>query len=173
MQKFYRSGILLMVMLVCVGCDQATKTIAQLQLRGTPPISFFNGIFRLEYAENPAAFLNFGDWMPATVRYWFFTVFVALFLLILLCVTLGFSQRMSLLVGIGLALVVGGGLGNLYDRMTNAGLVIDFMNVGIGSLRTGIFNVADMAIMAGEGLILVMLSRPNGMQTNRAQKESI
>jgi signal peptidase II len=173
MQRFYRSGVLLFVMLSCVGCDQATKSIAQLQLRGTPPMSFFHGVFRLEYVENPAAFLSFGAWMPAPVRYWFFTVFVALFLLILLCVTLGFSHRLSLVVGIGLALVVGGGLGNLFDRMTHAGLVIDFMNVGIGSLRTGIFNVADMAIMAGEGLILVMLSRPNGMQTERVQKESL
>lgn len=171
MQRLYRAGILLFVMLACVGCDQATKSIAQLQLRGTPPISFFNGVFRLEYAENPAAFLSFGAWLPANVRYWFFTVFVACFLLILLCYTLGFSHNLSLYVAIGLALVVGGGLGNLFDRITNAGLVIDFMNVGIGSLRTGIFNVADMAIMAGEGLILVMLCRTNGAQTNGAQKE--
>ena len=43
------------------------------------------------------------------------------------------------------ALVVAGGVGNLIDRIA-AGYVIDFMNLGIGSLRTGIFNVADVAI---------------------------
>ena len=34
-------------------------------------------------------------------------------------------------------------------------MVIDFMNVGIGSLRTGIFNVADMAIMLGAGILVL------------------
>jgi signal peptidase II len=46
-------------------------------------------------------------------------------------------------------LIVGGGVSNLIDRLRYGGYVVDFLNVGIGSLRTGIFNVADMAIMAG------------------------
>ena len=40
-------------------------------------------------------------------------------------------------------------MSNLIDRLRYGGYVVDFLNVGIGSLRTGIFNVADMAIMAG------------------------
>jgi signal peptidase II len=51
--------------------------------------------------------------------------------------------------------IVGGGLGNLWDRI-QLGVVRDFMNVGIGSLRTGIFNVADMAITFG-GIALLLL----------------
>lgn len=47
------------------------------------------------------------------------------------------------------ALIIGGGLSNLIDRIINQGAVIDFMNIGVGSLRTGIFNVADVAIMVG------------------------
>ena len=43
----------------------------------------------------------------------------------------------------------GGGVGNLIDRVLFENGVIDFLNVGIGNLRTGIFNVADMAIMTG------------------------
>jgi signal peptidase II len=48
----------------------------------------------------------------------------------------------------GYAFILAGGMSNMIDRVL-AGVVIDFMNIGIGSLRTGIFNVADMAIMAG------------------------
>ena len=55
------------------------------------------------------------------------------------------------------ALLVSGGIGNLIDRVFRDGLVVDFMNLGIGStLRTGIFNVADMAIMAGIFMLLGM-----------------
>jgi signal peptidase II len=51
------------------------------------------------------------------------------------------------------ALFVAGGASNLVDRIAH-GVVIDFMNVGIGPLRTGIFNVADVAIMLGAGILM-------------------
>jgi signal peptidase II len=54
-----------------------------------------------------------------------------------------------------LALVAGGGISNLIDRLLYNGRVTDFLNVGIGGVRTGIFNVADMAIMAGALLLLL------------------
>lgn len=47
------------------------------------------------------------------------------------------------------ALLLAGALGNLIDRVRCDGLVIDFMNLGLGPVRTGIFNVADVAITAG------------------------
>ena len=60
-------------------------------------------------------------------------------------------QRLALL---GAALVVAGGTSNLMDRISY-GMVIDFMNVGIGPVRTGIFNVADMAILLGAGIVVL------------------
>jgi signal peptidase II len=57
---------------------------------------------------------------------------------------------------ISLSLVLGGGIGNLIDRIFNEGRVIDFMNIGIGSLRTGVFNVADIAISCGVVWLLVI-----------------
>jgi signal peptidase II len=56
---------------------------------------------------------------------------------------------------LGGSLIVGGGFSNLVDRIFNRGIVVDFMNMGVGGLRTGIFNVADVAIMAGVGLLLL------------------
>lgn len=46
-------------------------------------------------------------------------------------------------------LILAGGFGNLYDRAINDGRVVDFMLLQLGPLQTGIFNVADIAIMAG------------------------
>jgi signal peptidase II len=60
---------------------------------------------------------------------------------------------------VGLALYLAGGASNLVDRVVR-GSVIDFMNVGVGPLRTGIFNVADVAILAGVG-IFVCTHRPH------------
>jgi signal peptidase II len=50
--------------------------------------------------------------------------------------------------------VCSGGIGNLIDRFCQHGEVTDFLNIGIGSLRTGIFNVADFALLMGVALIL-------------------
>lgn len=59
------------------------------------------------------------------------------------------------------SLVLSGGIGNLLDRLLHDGGVIDFMNVGIGSLRTGIFNVADVCITIGVSLlVLEVFQRP-------------
>ena len=62
-------------------------------------------------------------------------------------------RRWSRVESCGLALFMAGALSNLIDRIA-VGSVIDFMNVGIGPLRTGIFNVADVAIMLGIALVI-------------------
>lgn len=68
---------------------------------------------------------------------------------------------MSLDTVVARSLVLSGGLGNLVDRIINDGRVIDFMNIGIGSLRTGIFNVADVCITVGVVvLVFQALQRP-------------
>lgn len=102
--------------------------------------------------ENTGAFLGLGaDW-PSSLRVGLFTIGNAL--LLLLVVAAGASRQWSRPARIGLALLLAGGASNLVDR-TVQGSVIDFMNVGLGPLRTGIFNVADVAILAGVGLVLL------------------
>jgi len=136
------------VLFFCVGCDQVTKNIARHDLANSNSISFLHDLFRLQYTENPGAFLSMGAGSPQNVKFWIFICFVGIFLtgmLIYLMVSPGNSKTKL----ISLSLVVGGGAGNLIDRIFNEGRVIDFMNIGIGSLRTGIFNVADIAISFG------------------------
>ena len=109
----------------------------------------------LEYAENNGAFLSLGANLDPNTQYWVFTILVSAVLLGLFLFALRFSHKITLPLLIALALYLGGGLGNLIDRFTNNGHVVDFMSVGVGPLRTGIFNVADMAIMAGGIIFLI------------------
>src|SRR5262245_37112551 len=151
--RWYRLMLVSLVLAGTVGCDQATKQLAISQLRDEPAQNFLGGLFRLVFAENPGAFLSLGGSLPPAVRFWFLTAGVGLLLLGTL-IYLVTSRRLGRLQSAALALIVGGGASNWFDRLVNDGHVVDFMNLGIGSLRTGVFNVADVAIMLGGGLLL-------------------
>lgn len=137
-----------------IGCDQATKQIALSTLRTAPPRSYLGDTFRLTYAENPGAFLSLGAALPPFARFWVLNVGVALVLVALLVHTLA-GKHVIASHAAAYALVVGGGLGNWIDRVMRDGVVVDFMNMGIGPVRTGVFNVADVAIMAGAAVLLL------------------
>lgn len=142
---------LLLTIGATIACDRVTKQVAEATLAGRPRLSFLGDTVRLEYAENLGGFLGFGgDWSPAT-RLALLTVATGLLLAIAAAMAIRVRVTGSRLVG--LALFVTGGACNWADRMMR-GSVTDFLNVGIGSVRTGIFNVADMAIMLGVGLVL-------------------
>jgi signal peptidase II len=143
--------VLLVAIVATIGCDRVTKHVAATRLSQGPHRSFLVDTFRLEYAENTGGFLSLGaDW-PRPVRTAIFGAGNAL-LLALFVVALRQGWPTRTILGVGL--FVGGGVSNLLDRIIH-GTVIDFMNVGIGPLRTGIFNVADMAIMFGVAIVLL------------------
>lgn len=137
--------------LTTIGCDQVTKKIAATHLAGAPRHSFLGDTLRLEYAENMGAFLGLGSTWSAEARLLLFVIGSAAGLIAVAVMAL--RQSWANLSLIGLSLVLSGGLSNLVDRVLR-GSVIDFLNVGIGPLRTGIFNVADMALMLGIALVL-------------------
>jgi signal peptidase II len=134
---------------ILVLLDQWTKMLAKRDLQFAPPQVYLDGFFRLEYAENSGAFLSLGSKLPQEVRFWIFIVAVGAFLLGALYY-LYFDKKLDRTTLFSLAIIVGGGIGNLIDRIfrPNHG-VVDFLNVGFGAIRTGIFNIADMAIMLG------------------------
>lgn len=155
MVRLKRVMVLIVVLFLIVGCDQTTKSVAQSQLRDAEPISLFNNMLLFKYAENPGAFLSLGAGLSPAVQQWIFIVVVALILSALLFYILKNLQKFPLMILIALSLFLGGGIGNLIDRLLNEGHVIDFMNIGVGNLRTGIFNVADMALMAGLAIMVL------------------
>ena len=153
--RLTRLGLLLALFVSCVGCDQVTKSIAARALAALPRQSFLGDTVRLEYALNPGAFLGMGGDLSSGARFWGLTVINGALLAVLAYVLI---TRWDMAPGnfAAWALILAGGVGNLIDRVSQHGLVTDFLNVGIGPIRTGIFNVADVSVTAGFALFLVV-----------------
>lgn len=143
---------------ISVVADQFTKYLANQYLIGREPISYLNDFFVLIYSINHGAFLGLGHTLPEHLRTIIFSVLVGIFLIAFTVYAL-LNKSFTTWHNIACGLIISGGFSNLYDRITNNGGVVDFMNMGIGSLRTGIFNVADMAIMAGTFLLIIYTSK--------------
>lgn len=152
--KLGRAAIILLVLFGSIGCDQVTKQTAQHYLEGRGTLSYLGDTFRLTYVINHGAFLGLGSDLPEIARTLIFTGFVSL-LMVGLIVWIVRRPDLSKLALIAFTLVLGGGIGNLIDRIMNNGGVIDFMNLGIGPVRTGIFNVADVWIVVGAALLFL------------------
>ena len=150
--------IFFLVLAACVGCDQASKRVAESLLAGSPTLSFAWDTVRFELVSNPGAFLSLGAELPDGLRKIIFVGLVPL-VLTLVCVYVLRDSPSSPLTIAALGLVAGGGLGNWLDRLLNAGAVTDFVSLGVGRLRTGIFNLADLAVIAGTALLLLSLRR--------------
>lgn len=72
-----------------------------------------------------------------------------------------FSKAASPSSILAYALLLAGGLGNLIDRLMYGGYVVDFINIGIGPLRTGVFNVADVVVVVGALMLFTDMLRAN------------
>lgn len=135
-----------------IGCDRVTKFVATSTLAGAPDRSLLADTVRLTYAENAGGFLSLGAGLPSGVRTALFTVATGVLLAGMAVVAV--RGRHAIWPRFGLALFLAGGLSNWIDRVAR-GSVVDFLNVGVGPLRTGVFNVADVAIMLGAAIIVV------------------
>jgi signal peptidase II len=159
----YKNRVVLILSIVAVSVvlDQITKRMAIAWLMGNPPIIYLDDFFRLQYAENTGAFLGLFGEMSATVRQVLLVGFNSVILAVV-SAFLFFSRDMLKLVTVALALILAGGIGNLIDRVAYSGIVVDFMNMGLPWVsirgwepRTGIFNVADLAIVGGLVLMVI------------------
>lgn len=146
----------LIIVAVCVACDQGVKALAKERLTASPPISLLYGIVRLEYTENPGAILGLGGELPSLARVLFMLVFSGMIFAATLVLSL--NPHYTAIQIFGMALVSAGGIGNFIDRVINNGAVVDFASLGIGPLRTAILNLADIAIFVG-AFVFLLFSR--------------
>ncbi|CAM3843475.1 signal peptidase II [Xenorhabdus thuongxuanensis] len=113
-----------------------------------PLIPYFN----LTYAQNLGAAFSFladkGGWQR-----WFFAL-VAVAITVVLLVMMYRSNAKQKLSNIAYALVIGGALGNLFDRLVH-GFVVDFIDFYVGEWHWPTFNIADSAICIGAALIII------------------
>ena len=166
MEKIHKIGLSILISFFCTGFDRITKDFAQKKLSVASPISMLNDSLRIQYSENIGGMLGIGENLPSQLRIVLFIILVGVVLTAVVVYAIK-ARDLNLAQLVGLLLLVSGGIGNLIDRLVNNGAGIDFMNIGIGSLRTGIFNFADIFIMAGTSIFVVtsMKKETNAVKT--------
>jgi signal peptidase II len=142
--------------------DRITKYFALRYLQ--TPITLLNNCVILILAENEGAFLSLGSTWNIYIKYC-----LLLFIPILICAVglfyLMFKEE-ALYRIITLSCVAGGGIGNLIDRFFNDFKVVDFLNFGIGNIRTGILNVADLSVTFGVIILALIEFAPRSQKNN-------
>jgi signal peptidase II len=136
--------------------DFATKALIRSFVSAWDTYSVIPGFFNIIHTENPGgAFSMFANADPDWRAFFFVGVSTAALVLIAFLLwrpngRLGDSLKLRY----GLALIMGGSLGNLYDRLVR-GAVTDFLEFYVGAYRWPAFNVADMALTVGAALVLL------------------
>ncbi|MEJ7691666.1 signal peptidase II [Daejeonella sp.] len=148
-----RNLVILTAILLNIGCDQVTKNIARNKIEYHETIRVVDNFLTLTRVENTGAFLSLGSNMPGFIKLVILNVLPVMVMLWGLYLVIG-KTNMSKLLVTGLCFVIGGGAGNLYDRI-RFGSVTDFLHMNFGLFQTGIFNMADVSIMIGMGVVLV------------------
>lgn len=158
MEKSKFSGLagkvlILVIILLNVGCDQISKSIVREHVDYYENIKLFSEYITLTKVENSGAFLSMGDSLHSGVK------FVLLLLMPVAVLVMGVyfvltRKDLSPTMVFGVCCVIGGGIGNLYDRILY-GSVTDFLHIDFIVFQTGVFNAADLSIMGGMLLIII------------------
>ncbi len=139
------------VTLVVLVLDQWTKWLVLTSMWRGQSIDVLGSFFRLTYVRNDGAAFGLdlgGRWSFVAV-----TIVVAAFILFYY-----WRSERTITARWGLALILGGALGNLVDRI-RLGEVVDFLHLSVGSFSWPIFNVADIGVTVGVGLLALHLFR--------------
>ncbi len=147
-----------LIALLVLALDRLTKWVIAHRLSLHDSIQVIPGFFRIVHAENPgAAFGIFAD-SPAPWKIAMLILFSVIALLIVSALLWKNSHRLTT-TGVGLSLILGGAIGNLWDRIVSRH-VVDFLLFYIGRYQWPAFNVADSAIVVGAGLLVLEILFP-------------
>jgi signal peptidase II len=143
----------LLIVLIVVLLDRWTKHLVAQHIRLYAHIQVIPGFFRLTHTENTgAAFSLFAD-SPTPWKTGLLIAFSGI-ALVVVSVLLWKNHQAHLGTGIGLSLIMGGALGNLWDRLAR-GRVVDFLLFYFRRYQWPVFNLADSAIVIGAGLLVL------------------
>ncbi|MBN1300476.1 MAG: signal peptidase II [Melioribacteraceae bacterium] len=160
--KLARNTVITIILIACLLIsDQLTKYLAVNYLKSGTSENFLFGLVQLVYAENSGAMLGLGDTLPAEVKFYLFTVAVTIVLILMLLYVI-FKETPYSIRYLSMILIIGGGIGNLIDRLFNSGYVIDFIVLGTDSFHTGVFNFADFYVTIGVLAVFIssLLTKP-------------
>jgi signal peptidase II len=156
-KKIFRALLILVVIAGNLGCDQISKNFIRQKISPYAQIGLLGNHLTITNVENTGAFLSLGDSLSRPARSWILMILPLGALAAAFYYALARPALANLQLW-GLGSVIGGGIGNIYDRIWY-GSVTDFLHLKWGILQTGIFNLADMSIMAGMGLLLAHFIR--------------
>jgi signal peptidase II len=143
----------LLIAIAVLAFDRCTKRLIAHRLTMHDSITVIPGFFRIIHTENPgAAFGIFAD-SPSQWKVGLLILFSVVALLIVSALLWKTSHTMTS-TGVGLALILGGAVGNLWDRVVSH-RVVDFLLFYVGHYQWPAFNVADSAIVVGAGLLVL------------------
>jgi signal peptidase II len=146
--------------ILLIGCDQVTKNLAKDHLIEGVSTSYLNDTVRLIYVQNTGAALGLWDDLHPQLSFWLLSIFPLLILLGLCFYALKNAKTMKSVELFSFCLIFAGGIGNIIDRILYDRHVTDFLNIGFGNIRTGIFNFADMCVTSGViGLLYLRLAK--------------
>jgi len=147
--------LLVIVLVAVVALDLVTKGLVQSTFAPNDRMDVLGSVIRLTYIHNPGA--AFGLYLGPWSRQIFLALSIgALGVLAGLYWYTPAPDRTRLLA---IALICGGALGNVVDRMRSSRGVVDFVDVGLGGLRWPVFNVADIAVTTGAIVLALSLWR--------------
>lgn len=159
-----------MIVATVLGVDFVTKLLAVQTLSPRHiPHDIIGDVVRFTLSYNPGA--AFGMHLGPGSR-WIFAVLSVVIVLVMLRVTAELT-RVSTLAAIGVPIVIGGALGNLLDRVLQRDGVVDFIDIGLGSVRFWTFNIADSAVTVGAAFLIIALWREEHAMANSATNTSI
>lgn len=141
---------MIFITIIILIIDQLTKIIAVNNLKGEESISLIGNFLNFTYVENYGA--GFG--ILQNSRFFFIIITIIIIVVLMYFVM---SKESSLLVKISTYTILGGAIGNLIDRVFR-GYVVDFIDIRFGKLYDfPVFNVADIAVVVGAGLLAVVV----------------
>ena len=148
MRKFH-----FLIALGVIALDRVSKLVIAKYIPLHDSIPVIPDFFRLTHVENRgAAFGLFAD-SPSEWKIGVLVLFSIIALVVVSALLWRNSHSMNT-TGVGLALILGGAVGNLWDRLVS-GQVLDFLLFYIGKYQWPAFNVADSAIVIGAGLLVI------------------
>lgn len=158
--RVFRNVVILTILVANIGCDQISKQVVRKHVGFYEHISVIQDYFTITYVENTGAFLSIGSNLPNTFKILILSV-IPLIALMFGVFYILVKRNLTLLSSLALSFAIGGGIGNIYDRLVH-GSVTDFMHINFGFFQTGIFNMADVSIMTGMFIFLVQSLRRQG-----------
>lgn len=139
-----------LIILLVIAIDQITKYFAITLLAPIRSYPIIEGVFELHFVRNRGAAWG----MLANNRWVFMTISIVS--IILMLIYLFFSNCSNKLFTVSLSLIVGGGIGNMIDRLFYTdGAVVDFLYFKL--IDFPVFNIADCAVTVGAGLLIFYL----------------